>query len=81
MTAPDLGGGVSLHGCSHKAQLPLLILDMGLYLQRFYVQIRSHFEVLGGHKFSIVKRSIYSTQYQPIITTVLFPLLEASLHS
>ena len=79
MTAPDLGCGVSLHGCSHKAQLPLPSLDVGLYPQRFFVQIRSHFEVLSGHKFSIVKRSIYSTQYQHIITTVLFTLLEASL--
>ena len=59
----DLGCGVSPHSCSRKAQPPLLTVDMGLYLQRFYTQIRSHSEVLGGHKLSIVRRSMYSTQY------------------
>ena len=59
----DLGCGLSPYGWSSEAWLPLLTLDVGLYPQRFYAQIRSHSEVLGGHKFSFVRRGMYSTQY------------------
>ena len=56
-----LGCGVSLHGCSSKAQLPLLTLDMGCLLLAILVLHSRHSEAQAEGK--IAWRNINNLRY------------------